>query len=779
VTPAVPIPRRAAIGSVPDVHGRLALQRPRPLLVRLYAGLFSEAGLAGRIARRRARRFVLRSLPPAAAVAMGTLVVLGVFDELAVGWGQAAALLGLVAALGGTIARRLLRAGAGEPATWREQLEIGALMVVAAYAVARTGVAGEAESPFQPFVYLVMAFLVAFLARGVGFALVGVAVALELLVWVARGAAPWALPPVAVHAAFVTLFAVLYHAVLAARMAAARQAESAAVRRRLRDIAERARELRLLAPGAAAEPDPAERERGWTESAVVEVEGAVRGALEIAEVALRAHTVAVFTLSDDDRELRLRECRSASDAVVREPIPAGEGALGGAVRRRAPVRLHGDLKAASYYHDATAAKALLAVPLVERRGGHVRGVLVADRVAPVPFTEDDERLLVALSAEILRAMDAERLMIAMRRARDEKERFYDSIERLNRTTKPLEVFDATLEVARGMVDVDFGAVTLADEVDGRIVHRVTRVLAGEDGRAGARLEGLEFSDDTGLVASAVRLGSSLPGKELDISRAPVFDAATRLKGLASLKVIPLRTAQKVLGTVVLGSKRPNAYGAEAVRQLEVVAMQAAESIYRARLFEQTERLATTDGLTGLTNHRTFQVRLDEQLAQAQRYGKKLSLILCDIDHFKAVNDTYGHPVGDVVLRGVAKTLLKDARATDIVARYGGEEFAVVMPETDAAGALVIAERIRERVKALAFETGQGTLKVTLSLGVAAVPDDAARKPELVQRADACLYHAKRHGRDRCVSASSLRAPPPARLGRAAAGAATSPEPDGP
>ena len=99
-------------------------------------------------------------------------------------------------------------------------------------------------------------------------------------------------------------------------------------------------------------------------------------------------------------------------------------------------------------------------------------------------------------------------------------------------------------------------------------------------------------------------------------------------------------------------------------------------------------------------------------------------------------------------------------------------------ETDAAGALVIAERIRERVKALVFETGQGPLRVTLSLGIAAVPDDATRKGDLVERADACLYHAKRNGRDRSVSASSLRAAAPARLGRAAA-AATSPEPAGP
>jgi len=774
VTPAVPIPGRAPVGRVPDVHGRLALQRPRPLLVRLYAALLSDSGLLGRVARRRLRRLFLAALPGVAALGGAAAVVLGIFDGLALGWGQAAALLGLAAAVGGTALRRVLRAGRGQAATRREQLELGALLVVAAYAVARAGAVGEGESAFQPAVYLVMAFLVAFLDRGPGMALVALGIALELAVWAWRGAAPWGLPAAVVHAAFLALFALLYHAVLAARMISARRAEESAVERRLRDIAERARELRLLGPGARGAEDAAERERRWTESAVVEVESAVQGALEVAEAALKTHTLAVFMLSPDDRELRLRECRSASEAVSPEPVPAGEGPLGAALKRRSPVRLHGEARPVSYYRDGTAPRALLVVPLVERRGGHVRGVLVADRLEPVPFAEGDERLLVTLAGEVLRAAEAERLMIDMKRARDEKVRFYEALERLNRVTKPAEVFEPLLEVAAAIAAADFAAVTIVDEEEGRAVHRVARVRGAEGMH---RLEGLEVPDDKGIAASVLRHGFVLPARGFDLGKAQIFGPDARVKGLAALKLVPLRAAGNVLGTLAVGA-REGAFGDDVVRQLEVLAMQAAESIYRARLFEKTERLATTDGLTGLTNHRTFQVRLDEQLAQAQRYGKRLSLILCDIDHFKSVNDTYGHPVGDVVLKGVARTLQKEARATDVVARYGGEEFAVVMPETDAAGAVVIAERIRERVKALVFDTAQGPLRVTLSLGIAAVPDDATRKGDLVERADACLYHAKRNGRDRSVSASSLRAAAPARLGRAAA-AATSPEPAGP
>jgi diguanylate cyclase (GGDEF)-like protein len=110
-----------------------------------------------------------------------------------------------------------------------------------------------------------------------------------------------------------------------------------------------------------------------------------------------------------------------------------------------------------------------------------------------------------------------------------------------------------------------------------------------------------------------------------------------------------------------------------------------------------------------------------------------------------------------VLRGVARVLAREARTTDLVARYGGEEFAVVMPETDTEGAMVIAERIRERIGQLVTETGQGPLRVTMSLGVATFPGDGQEKAALVERADGCLYHAKRHGRNQCVAASSLRA----------------------
>ncbi len=775
MTPArVPPPpqARAPIGSTSTVQVRLAAQRPRPLLVRLQGAIFGDGGPLGAPARRRFGAFLLRALPVTGLVAATALVTLRVFEPEVQGPPQLAALAALLLLLVGVAVRRGLKAARGLPSSYREQLELGGLFVVAAAALVQATGGGAVEPPLQPVIYLVMAFLVAFLARPVGLTMVLLAAGLEVGPWWLRGADPATLPVALTHAGFLALFALLYHGVLAAQVDASRRAGLAAEARRSRELDQRAREFRLTAPrgdepgeGPGEGPGGAGRGRRWVDGAVLEVEAAVRGAVEVAAMALQADTCAVYLLSADDSRLLRRECRAATDTIAAE-VPAGEGALGGAVRRASPVRLHGEVKAASYHLDGLRPGALLAVPLIDRRGNHVRGVLVADRFADRPFTDADEQVLVTQASEILRAMAAERLMEDLRQKGDESEKFFQAIEQLNRATKLDEVTAVSIEVARELVEgISFAAVTLVEAETGPARHRVARVASDRTGEVPA-LDGLGFGDEAAsLVVSAVRLKASLPGKELDVGRTPIFDAATRLKGLSSIKVIPLRVQPlraedpAVLGTLVLGSRRRDVFTPDRVRQLEVIAQQAAESIHRARLYDATERMATTDGLTGLLNHRTFQARLDEQLLLAQRYGRTLSVILCDIDHFKSVNDTYGHPVGDQVLRGVAAVLAKEARTTDFVARYGGEEFAVVMPETDSAGALVIAERIRQRIGQLVTGTGQGPLQVTMSLGVATYPADGQVKAELVERADGCLYHAKRHGRNRSVTAASLRGVP--------------------
>jgi len=170
-------------------------------------------------------------------------------------------------------------------------------------------------------------------------------------------------------------------------------------------------------------------------------------------------------------------------------------------------------------------------------------------------------------------------------------------------------------------------------------------------------------------------------------------------------------------------------------------------------YTRTRRLASTDGLTELYNHRTFQERLAQEVDRANRYGRPLSLVMVDVDHFKTYNDTYGHPQGDILLRELARLLREASRTSDVVARYGGEEFALILPETDIVNAQKIGRRLREQVERHAFP-GEERLPsgvLTISLGVA-THTPAGTKEALLQNADAALYNAKRSGRNRvCVA----------------------------
>jgi two-component system cell cycle response regulator len=139
------------------------------------------------------------------------------------------------------------------------------------------------------------------------------------------------------------------------------------------------------------------------------------------------------------------------------------------------------------------------------------------------------------------------------------------------------------------------------------------------------------------------------------------------------------------------------------------------------------------------------------LERAQRHNHKLAVLLCDIDHFKNVNDKYGHPVGDEVLRRVSRVLQEVPRKIDVPARYGGEEFAVLLDNVDVAQAKIIADRIRIEISKVVVDTDKGPLSVTESIGIAAFPDDGRDRTTLIERADLALYHAKHTGRNRVVT----------------------------
>jgi diguanylate cyclase (GGDEF)-like protein len=164
--------------------------------------------------------------------------------------------------------------------------------------------------------------------------------------------------------------------------------------------------------------------------------------------------------------------------------------------------------------------------------------------------------------------------------------------------------------------------------------------------------------------------------------------------------------------------------------------------------KRLELLSITDGLTKLYNHRHLQDELARAFEESRRYQRPLSLAIIDLDFFKKVNDSYGHAIGDEVLKSVSQTFRESIRATDLAARYGGEEFAVMMPETELQDAVIFAEKIRTLIESLPIETHAGSIHATVSIGVANVPHSHLRTPkELIVVADKALYRAKRGGRN--------------------------------
>ena len=231
---------------------------------------------------------------------------------------------------------------------------------------------------------------------------------------------------------------------------------------------------------------------------------------------------------------------------------------------------------------------------------------------------------------------------------------------------------------------------------------------------------------------------------------------------ACFACLPLASVEGLLGMLYVGCPEPNGLTAETVQRLEQIAAYAAFPLQRVLLQHEFHTLAYSDPMTGLDNFRQFEETLADELARAERYGRPLSLILLDIDHFKSFNDTLGHPAGDALLGQLGVVLRNCLRNVDRPARYGGEEFVVICPETGAREVGLIAERIRRSVAETAFalleknpgdknpgdaDSGKGTTHVTVSLGCATFPADARTARDLVKKADLALYDAKAAGRN--------------------------------
>ena len=249
------------------------------------------------------------------------------------------------------------------------------------------------------------------------------------------------------------------------------------------------------------------------------------------------------------------------------------------------------------------------------------------------------------------------------------------------------------------------------------------------------------------------------GRPLLVERGhnPQSDGLMQVVGAECALVVPMFVSNRVMGSLQLFRATANLFAKEDAQLLWILSLVAENLLTREYANEGLLRFAFTDYLTGLRTRGYFEQQLELEFKRAERKQQKFALLMIDIDHFKVLNDTHGHHVGDQLLRDVTSILMKDMREVDTVARYGGEEFVIILPETTQTGAVFVAQRLRRAVEQAKFFAGSphSVQHLTISIGVAVYDIDAQFKRDLIEFADAALYAAKHAGRNRVMCYSEL------------------------
>jgi two-component system cell cycle response regulator len=335
---------------------------------------------------------------------------------------------------------------------------------------------------------------------------------------------------------------------------------------------------------------------------------------------------------------------------------------------------------------------------------------------------------------LIYARDLQGTFRELRRQLTRMNELHDISTVIGAVLEPKQVMARTLDGLGRLVESDVTCIYLVE--DGSGVRRVTRGTARN-----APPREVKLGDGALGTVLAGRSGTVLPSDGLTLT-------------------VGMRSGGVTVGALHLVRDDGGAFGEDDRKLVELVAAEAGAAIQNARLHEQTQRLATMDPHTGLFNFRYFRDALELEIARARRLGYAVGVLMIDLDNFKRVNDTYGHPVGDEVLRDVAMALRQNLRRTDVAARYGGEEFAIILPGLSAAGLRAVGEKLRRAVSALGpiqTQPDGPALSISVSIGGMSAVPFATDASGLIREADAALYEAKRAGKD-CIFVIPDRSP---------------------
>jgi len=397
----------------------------------------------------------------------------------------------------------------------------------------------------------------------------------------------------------------------------------------------------------------------------------------------------------------------------------------------------------------------LLFPLISR--GDLVAILSLGKKESGRYSLEDVNLVEAVTSQVAASLEREYIQEQFRKR--EKEHLQKELRKreqelalINRLAAVItsslnmrEVYDAFINELKDVVSIDWATIALIEGDQIRL-----EVISTEVGSAWQAGEKMQLKD-TGTEWVARHKEALV---EPDLIKARRFRTGEdHLKqGIRSIVYLPLLVKSEAIGSLIVASRKPNAYTPGQVRLLERLASQIAMPVENSRLYAKAEQMARVDEITGLFNRRHFNECIKKEIERHSRYSGIMSLILLDLDYFKAYNDMHGHTAGDKILEMMGRLVNKEIRSTDLAFRYGGDEFAVILPQSAIDDALVVAERVRRRI---ANEMSKKNIRISASLGLAAWPDDGTTADELVNATDKALYQAKETGGNRTCIASEM------------------------
>ena len=362
------------------------------------------------------------------------------------------------------------------------------------------------------------------------------------------------------------------------------------------------------------------------------------------------------------------------------------------------------------------------------------------------FSREHLHLVTTFADQVAIALENARLYTDTARQAERFRTLYHLSQIISTNLRSEDIYPAIHQAVTELMITDFFCISLFDTKT-QVIQDVYKVDRGKHIPVSSR------PMDKGLTSTVMQKRKSMLFHTFDAATAKEV-GSVMLANLGaeempqSILIVPLNIGATCIGVLSAQSYLPNMYSSSDQEMLELLSANVAIAIENARLFDEVQQFAITDPLTKLFNRRKFEELSLTEFERSKRYLRPLCIIMIDLDEFKQVNDTHGHMAGDQVLIGMASLCKKSLRSIDILARVGGEEFMILLPETDSVEALVIAERLRQDVQNTSFDTHQGSISLTISLGIADLDDSCKSLEELADRADCALYASKYGGRNR-------------------------------